>query len=149
MRQHSLWTAPTCINRHLKLLPNNPTYMRVKKYKSQGISFCIFQVISCILSTIELIFLNVKASYYPVEDIVGSSFCYFHAYTLSWFGMYTQFSSLFITFYRYICIFFGKKLVQLKISPKVIDWWNQRQKNLFHIISINNICTSIHIWIPT
>ena len=84
-------------------------------------NFCIFQVVSCILPTIELIFLNVKAQYYPVKDIVGSSFCYFHDYTILWFGMYTQFSSLFIAFYRYICIFFGKNLVQLNISPKVID----------------------------
>ena len=79
----------------------------------------MFQVISCILPTIELIFLNVKAHYYPVKDIVGSSFCYFHDYTILWFGMYTQFSSLFIALYRYICIFFGEKLVQLNISPKV------------------------------
>ena len=79
----------------------------------------MFQVISCILSTIELIFLNVKAHYYPVKDIVGSSFCYFHGYTILWFGMYTQFSSLFIALYRYICIFFGTKLFQLNISPKV------------------------------
>ena len=83
------------------------------------INLCNFQIISCILSTIGLIFLNGKAHYYPLKDIVGPSFCYFHVYTGLWFGMYGQFSSLFITFYRYICIFFGRKLVQLKISPKV------------------------------
>ena len=97
-----------------------------EKVQKSGFSFCVFQVISCILPTIELIFLNVKVHYYPVKDIVGSSFCYFHDYTILWFGMYTQFSSLFIAIYRYICIFFGKNLVQQKISPKVIDWWNQR-----------------------
>ena len=64
-------------------------------------------------------FINGKATYYPLKDIVGSEFCYIRYYLVLWFCMYAQFSSLFITFYRYICIFFGKQLVQLKISPKV------------------------------
>ena len=83
--------------------------------------FGFLQIVSCILLTIDLIFLNGKARYYPLKDIVGSSSCYFHVYAWLWFGMYTQFSSLFITFYRCICMFFGQELIHLKISPKVIS----------------------------
>ena len=89
------------------------------RFNSFYINLCNFQIISCILSTIGLIFLNGKSHYYPLKDIVGSEFCYIRLYVILWFNMYAQFSSLFITFYRYICIFFGKQLVQLKISPKV------------------------------
>ena len=100
-------------------------------------STCIFQIISCIISTIELIFVNGKAHYYPLKDIVGSEFCYIRLYVILWFNMYAQFSSLFITFYRYICIFFGKQLVQLKISPKV-NTGQIRVKILFCMLFINN-----------
>ena len=100
-------------------------------------STCIFQIISCIISTIELIFVNGKAHYYPLKDIVGSEFCYIRLYVILWFNMYAQFSSLFITFYRYICIFFGKQLVQLKISPKV-NTGQIRVKILFYMLFINN-----------
>ena len=96
-------------------------------------NLCNFQIIVCILSTVDLIFLNGKSHYYPLKDIVGPSFCYFHVYTGLWFGMYGQFSSLFITFYRYICIFYGKKLLQLKISPKV----RSKTKLLFYGLFIN------------
>ena len=89
------------------------------RFNSFYINLCNFQIISCILSTIGLIFLNGKSHYYPLKDIVGPSICYFYVHTELWFGMYKQYASLFITFYRYICIFFGKKLVQLNISPKV------------------------------
>ena len=89
------------------------------RFNSFYINLCNFQIISCILSTIGLIFLNGKSHYYPLKDIVGPSICYFYVHTELWFGMYKQYASLFITFYRYICIFFGKKLVQLNIKPKV------------------------------
>ena len=104
------------------------------RFNSFYINLCNFQIISCILSTVDLIFLNGKAHYYPLKDIVGPSFCYFHVYTGLWFGMYGQFSSLFITFYRYICIFFGRKLVQLKISPKV----KSEKKTLIYALSGNH-----------
>jgi hypothetical protein len=64
-------------------------------------------------------FLNGKSQYYPLKNIVGASFCYCHDYAILWFGMYTQFSSLFISIYRYICLFSGKTLIHLNISPKV------------------------------
>ena len=89
------------------------------RFKKQTI-FVFLQIVSCILLTIDLIFLNGKARYYPLKDIVGSSLCYFHVYAWLWFGMYIQFSSLFITFYRCICMFFGQELIRLKISPKVM-----------------------------
>ena len=89
------------------------------RFYSFYIDLCNFQIISCTLSTVGLIFLNGKARYYPLKNIVGPSLCYFYVYTELWFGMYKQYASLFITFYRYICIFFGKKLVQLNIKPKV------------------------------
>ena len=89
------------------------------RFNSFYINLCNFQIISCILSTIGLIFLNGKSHYYPLKDIVGPSICYFYVHTELCFGMYKQYASLFITFYRYICIFFGKKLIQLNISPKV------------------------------
>ena len=64
-------------------------------------------------------FLNGKSQYYPLKNIVGASFCHAHAYAILWFGMYTQFSSLFISTYRYICLFSGKTLINLNISAKV------------------------------
>ena len=89
------------------------------RFYSFYINLCNFQIISCILSTVGLIFLNGKAHYYPLKDIVGPSLCYFYVHIELWFGMYKLYASFFITFYRYICIFFGKKLVQLNIKPKV------------------------------
>ena len=99
-------------------LKNQNNYFHSRFY-SFYIDLCNFQIISCTLSTVGLIFLNGKARYYPLKNIVGPSLCYFYVYTELWFGMYKQYASLFITFYRYICIFFGKKLIQLNISPKV------------------------------
>ena len=98
------------------------------------INICNFQIISCILSTIGLIFLNGKSHYYPLKDIVGPSICYFYVHTELWFGMYKQYASLFITFYRYICIFFGKKLLQLNISPKV----KTETRTFLYSLFINN-----------
>ena len=99
-------------------LKNQNNYFHLQFY-SFYINLCNFQIISCILSTVGLIFLNGKAHFYPLKDIVGPSLCYFYVHTELWFGMYKQYASLFITFYRYICIFFGTKLFQLNISPKV------------------------------
>ena len=99
-------------------LKNQKNHFHLQFY-SFYINLCNFQIISCILSTVGLIFLNGKAHFYPLKDIVGPSLCYFYVHTELWFGMYKQYASLFITFYRYICIYFGKNLFQLNINPKV------------------------------
>ena len=131
------------------------------RFYSFYINLCNFQIISCILSTIGLIFLNGKAHYYPLKDIVGPSLCYFYVHTELCFGMYIQYASLFITFYRYICIFFGKKLVQLNISPKVKAetrifftaqvihrGFNKYQRNSHYLIEKNpHVLNSVITWI--
>ena len=67
----------------------------------------------------ELMTLVGKSHYYPLKEIVGPSYCYVHRYLALWYGMYTQFFSLFVSIYRYVCLFFGRQLISLNISPKV------------------------------
>ncbi len=59
-----------------------------------------------------------KAYYYPLKDVLGTWFCYADVHIDLWSNMFAHFLTLFVSLFRFICIFHEDQLIIRKISPK-------------------------------
>ena len=57
--------------------------------------------------------------YYPISDLTGPTFCYFYIFGLTWVNIFGQSLTFYVTCFRFICLYHGKKLTLWKITPNV------------------------------
>ena len=95
----------------------------LKRFENRPINQMILPIM--IVNSISVfpycIVLLIKAVYYPLKDLTGTSFCHFHNYYDIWNVFIIQSQSFFVSLYRCICLFHSGVLQKEKITPKVLN----------------------------
>ena len=63
-----------------------------------------------------------KSCYYPIKDIIGEFFCHVVHVTEVYSAITQQCHTFFVTLFRYICIYHEVKIMELKITARVIPF---------------------------
>ena len=66
-----------------------------------------------------LIYFSISKWTYPMKDYIGESGCFLLTFSRGMYQYEVQLSSFFMVFFRYICLFQGKYLQRIKLTPHV------------------------------
>ena len=77
-----------------------------------------------------LIYFSISKWTYPMKDYIGESGCFFLTFSRGMYQYEVQLSSFFMVFFRYICLFHGKCLQRIKLTPYVSFIYRLFRKNL-------------------
>ena len=119
------------------LLVHRSVYCTLKRFENRPINTIIMPImfVNNISVFPYFLILLIKAVYYPLKDLTGTSFCYFHNYYDVWNAIITQSQSFFVSLYRFICLFYTGVLYKKRITPKVNGFSKLFRKLRYYVIS--------------